>query len=59
MQAIKVVGKVKRSRRRADFLFNDGQYRARAELNELRYRRQNKHRGSWDSYDERFYRDIG
>ena len=59
MKTIKITGKVERSRRRADFLFNDGQFRARAERNEIAYRRQEKYKNSWLDYSDRFYRDIG
>jgi hypothetical protein len=34
-----------------------GPYSAKHERNEILYRRQRKHRGSWMDYDERFYRD--
>lgn len=59
MKTIKITGKVERSRRRADFLFNDGQFRARTERNEIIYRRQEKYKNNWLDYSDRFYRDIG
>lgn len=59
MKDQKITGKFERSRRRADFLFNDGQFRARAERNERLYRRQNKYKNSWLDYSDRFYEDIG
>ena len=59
MKTVKSTGKVERTRRRADFLFNDGQFRARAERNERMYRRQDKYKNSWLEYNDRFYQDIG
>lgn len=58
MKAIKLIGKMERTRRRVDFLFNDGQFRAKFERNEHNYRRQNKNSTDWLDYANRFYKDV-
>lgn len=59
MKSIKLIGKMDRTRRRVDFLFNDGQFRAKSERNEHNYRRQNKNSNDWLDYADRFYKDVG
>jgi hypothetical protein len=46
---------VPRTKRRTDFLFNDGEFRPRSEKNQKQYKRQNKHRKNLLDYTDRFY----
>ena len=43
--------KVQRSKRRTDFLFNDGEFRPRSEKSTKTYRRKEKHRSSVEYKD--------
>jgi hypothetical protein len=45
MKTQQVTGKFERSKARAAFLFNDGQFKPRAVRSAKVYRRQDKHRG--------------
>lgn len=40
--------KLVRQKRRADFLFNDGEFKPRSEKSAKLYRRREKHRGQFD-----------
>jgi len=47
--------KIQRTKRRTDFLFNDGEFRPRSEKSAKQYRRREKYQTSTE-YEDRFYR---